>query len=210
MGGYVDQGCRNIKFWKDGTHLWLSCECPRDDGTCRTSQIDLNLCIGPESGGGDGLEALGGFKVVTLTYGGGKGNYNDFRDWQLVDDGRTFKCMGEVRPGLSGMLPWNWGKDSEWAWTQFNLNEHLNNVNGVLEFWAKKSECWFPDWLSNGLEALAKSIEDQDKTPLELALDEYRDSMWEEKLRSLGWEEREIEWVQGTAIKDWRIVRFGT
>jgi hypothetical protein len=34
--------------------------------------------------------------------------------------------------------------------------------------------------------------------------------MWEEKLRSLGWEEREIEWVQGTAIKDWRIVRFGT
>jgi hypothetical protein len=139
MGGYVDQGCRNIKFWKDGTHLWLSCECPRDDGTCRTSQIDLNLCIGPESGGGDGLEALGGFKVVTLTYGGGKGNYNDFRDWQLVDDGRTFKCMGEVRPGLSGMLPWNWGKDSEWAWTQFNLNEHLNNVNGVLEFWAKKS-----------------------------------------------------------------------
>lgn len=138
MGGYVDQGCININFWKDGTQLWLSCECPKDDGTYRTSKIDLNLCIGPLSGGGGGLEALDGYKVVTLTDGGGRGNYNDFRNWQLADGGRTFKCEGEVRPGLGGLLPWNWGNDTEWEWREFNLNEHLNNVNGVLEFWAQK------------------------------------------------------------------------
>jgi hypothetical protein len=75
--GYVDQGCRNIAFTvdKDGKRLWLSAECRRDDGKWRTSKIDLNKCIGPSSPGSDGrLEALSGYKVVTLTHGGGKGN----------------------------------------------------------------------------------------------------------------------------------------
>jgi hypothetical protein len=75
--GYVDQGCRNIAFTidRDGKRLWLSAECRRDNGKWRTSKIDLNKCIGPSARGSDSrLEALSGWKAVTLTHGGGKGN----------------------------------------------------------------------------------------------------------------------------------------
>ena len=142
--GYVDQGCRNIRLEKDDIHLWLTAECRKDDGSYRTSRIDLNLCIGPQSGVPNGsLEALSGWKVVTLTHGGGKGNYNGFRNFQLANDGRTFKCEKELNPGIGAILPWNWGADSDWEWREFNLNEHLNNVNGVLEFWAKKDVSFY-------------------------------------------------------------------
>jgi hypothetical protein len=63
---------------------------------------------------------------------------NEYRNWQITNGGRTFKCEGQVDPGLAGALPWNWWNDYEWAWYEFDLNEHLNNVNGTLEFWAKK------------------------------------------------------------------------
>lgn len=135
--GYVDS-CRNISLKKEGDHLWLSAECRKKNGEYRTSQIDLNLCVGPRSGGGPGLEALNGWKVVTLTGGGGKGNYNEYRNWELRDDNRKFWAEGELRPGLKGVLPWNWFADSEWGWKEFPLDEHLNNMDGTLKFWAKK------------------------------------------------------------------------
>jgi hypothetical protein len=134
--GYVDQNCRNIILFREGNCLWLSADCPKNNGQYRTSKIDLNLCVGPT--GGSGLEALNGHKVVTLTHGGGTGNYNDYRSFQLANGGRKFRCEGEVRSGLEGILPWNWGAETQWTWYEFNLNEHLNNLNGTLEFWAKK------------------------------------------------------------------------
>ena len=64
------------------------------------------------------------------------------------------------------------------------------------------------------LEIIGKAVEDTndllDKTPLERAVDIACDEMVEEKWRSMGLEEGEIEWLKGTAIKDWRIVRLGT
>jgi hypothetical protein len=72
----------------------------------------------------------------------------------------------------------------------------------------------FPDWLSSTLEIIGKASEDTsnllDKSPLEAALDAMTDQMVEQKLKELHWEEKEIKWVRGTMIKDWRIVRLGT
>ena len=134
--GYVDQNCRNINLSREGDQLWLSAECRKDNGEYRTSRIDLDQCIGPN--GGTGLKALSGYIGVTLTHGGGTGNGNDYRNHQLADGGRKFRCEGQVRQGLEGILPWNWGKELDWTWHEFPLNDHLNNVNGTLEFWAKK------------------------------------------------------------------------
>jgi hypothetical protein len=71
----------------------------------------------------------------------------------------------------------------------------------------------FPEWLSSTLEIVAKASEDTenllDKSPLEAALDQMSESMVEQKLAELGWDEKEKKWVRGI-IKDWRIVRLGT
>lgn len=137
--GFVDS-CRNISLQKEDDHLWLSAECRKMDGGYRTSRIDLNLCIGPT--GDDRLEALSGYKVVTLTEMDGKGNHNAFRNWELRNNNRELWAEGELKPGIAGILPWNWWADSEWGWKSFQLDEHLDNIDGRLRFWAQKYVSW--------------------------------------------------------------------
>jgi hypothetical protein len=132
--GYVDQGCRNVKLTRKGDHLWLSAECPKDNGEFRTSKIDLNLCIG--YGGAKGcLAALDGPKRLTLM--AAKGNYNEHRNFS-IDDPRIFACEGEVNPRAAALLPWNWGADWGWERRTFELNKYLYTANGRLEFWGYK------------------------------------------------------------------------
>jgi hypothetical protein len=72
----------------------------------------------------------------------------------------------------------------------------------------------FPESVTWALEVIGKAIEDTEnllnKSPLERTLNMASEEMVEQKLKSMGWEEKEIEWMRGTAIKDWRIVRLGT
>lgn len=57
---------------------------------------------------------------------------------------------------------------------------------------------------------VAEGIEKSKKSPLEQAVDEYCELMMDEKLRELGWEEKEREWLKGVGAEgDW-IVRYGS
>ncbi|KAF3040405.1 hypothetical protein E8E11_002219 [Didymella keratinophila] len=181
------------------------------DGGYRTSRIDLNLCIGPT--GDDRLEALSGYKVVTLTEMDGKGNHNAFRNWELRNNNRELWAEGELKPGIAGILPWNWWADSEWGWKSFQLDEHLDNIDGRLRFWAQKYEPPFPREVMNVLEIVnqvADEYERSQKSPLEQMLDDASEQMIENKLKELGWERKERKWMKKVRYDGDKLVRFGS
>jgi hypothetical protein len=131
--------CRNIHL--DPSTMVLSAECSLPDGTWRTSHLDLSKSIKcTKAASVEGLALIDGSeeRLVRLTE-----EQPSHLQKVHLGDGRYFRAWVRYQNRVSdnlfkGLFDSNW----YWKWAQVDLDEHVRNNLGTLEFVMDRPRTW--------------------------------------------------------------------
>ncbi|RKU41132.1 hypothetical protein DL546_000527 [Coniochaeta pulveracea] len=213
--------CRNICLNPDT--MVLSAECSLPDGTCRASQLDLSKSIKcTKASSVEGLALIDGSeeRFVRLT----EEQPSNLQKVHL-GDGRYFRAWVRYQNRVSdnlikGLFDNNW----YWKWAQIDLDEHVRNNLGTLEFVMDKPRTWrdvVPAFVAQALteermDWAAKKVFFAARTKgMDMAYSDMTtsDALWGtgEHLEKLRQEqmEREKAWYEGSYVQGGKFIRSG-